>query len=99
MFRKSIRPALAILALLATPSHDAAAHDAAVTSPAELNPMRCLALTLYWEAKGEGADGMRAVAAVVLNRVAHAQFPNDICGVVYEGGARALPVPLVLQRP
>ena len=50
------------------------------------DPTRCLALALYWEAKGEGPDGMRAVASVVLNRVAHPQFPNTVCGVVTQGG-------------
>jgi N-acetylmuramoyl-L-alanine amidase len=46
----------------------------------------CLALAMYWEAKGEGADGMRAVASVVLNRVAHPAFPDTVCGVVKQGG-------------
>jgi N-acetylmuramoyl-L-alanine amidase len=46
----------------------------------------CLALAMYWEAKAEGAEGMRAVAAVVLNRVAHPKFPNTVCGVVRQGG-------------
>ncbi len=46
----------------------------------------CLALTLYWEAKTEGRDGMVAVAAVVLNRVAHPKFPSTVCGVVKQGG-------------
>lgn len=47
---------------------------------------RCLALSMYWEAKGEGAEGMRAVAAVVLNRIASPEFPDDACSVVFEGG-------------
>jgi spore germination cell wall hydrolase CwlJ-like protein len=42
-------------------------------------------LTIYWEAKGEGRDGMEAVAAVVLNRVKSPAFPNTICGVVRDG--------------
>ena len=48
----------------------------------------CLALAMYWEAKAEGAEGMRAVAAVVLNRVAHPEFPRTVCGVVKQGGER-----------
>jgi N-acetylmuramoyl-L-alanine amidase len=55
----------------------------------ERSPLRCLALTLYWEARGEGREGMLAVAQVVLNRVAHRQFPNDVCGVVLQGGPTA----------
>jgi N-acetylmuramoyl-L-alanine amidase len=47
---------------------------------------RCLALALYWEAKTEGPEGMRAVAAVVLNRVADPGFPDSVCGVVEQGG-------------
>jgi len=46
----------------------------------------CLALAMYWEAKSEGADGMLAVASVVLNRVAHPEFPDTVCGVVKQGG-------------
>jgi N-acetylmuramoyl-L-alanine amidase len=34
----------------------------------------------------KGPEGMRAVASVVLNRVAHPQFPDTVCAVVTEGG-------------
>jgi spore germination cell wall hydrolase CwlJ-like protein len=57
-------------------------------APAPDDAARCLALALYWEAKTEGPDGMRAVASVVLNRVAHPQFPSTVCGVVTQGGER-----------
>ena len=46
----------------------------------------CLALTMYWEARGEGPEGMRAVGSVVLNRVEHEEFPATPCEVVYQGG-------------
>ncbi len=46
----------------------------------------CLALTLYWEARGEGRAGMQAVGAVVLNRVDDHRFPDTVCGVVKQGG-------------
>lgn len=46
----------------------------------------CLSLVMYWEARGEGHQGMRAVGSVVLNRVHSNDFPNTICEVVYEGG-------------
>ena len=48
----------------------------------------CLALALYFEARGESLRGQRAVGAVVLNRVAHEEFPNSVCGVVKQGGER-----------
>jgi spore germination cell wall hydrolase CwlJ-like protein len=41
----------------------------------------CLALTMYHEARGEGPEGMTAVGTVVLNRVAHETWPDDICSV------------------
>jgi spore germination cell wall hydrolase CwlJ-like protein len=47
---------------------------------------RCLALTMYWEARGEGRRGMVAVGAVVLNRVADPRFPHTVCEVIYQGG-------------
>ena len=48
----------------------------------------CLALAMYWEARGEGRHGMEAVGSVVMNRVADPRFPNTVCGVVHEGGEK-----------
>lgn len=45
---------------------------------------RCLALTMYWEAREEGRKGMTAVGWVVLNRVKSKKFPNSICEVVHQ---------------
>lgn len=45
----------------------------------------CLAETVYFEARGESFGGMLAVASVVMNRVDHKDFPNNICAVVREG--------------
>lgn len=50
--------------------------------------LECLTQAAYYEARGEGRDGMRAVTQVVLNRVRHAAFPKTICGVVFEGASR-----------
>ena len=47
-----------------------------------------MALTLHWEARAEGREGMRAVGWVVLNRMADSRFPSTACGVVREGGER-----------
>ncbi len=47
---------------------------------------RCLALAMYWEARGEGERGMLAVGSVVLNRVESREFPNHACAVVKQGG-------------
>ena len=44
--------------------------------------LECLALNIYWEARGEDRLGQEAVAHVTLNRVASDSFPDSICGVV-----------------
>jgi N-acetylmuramoyl-L-alanine amidase len=46
-----------------------------------------LARLVHAEAKGEPYDGKVAVAAVVLNRVEHKQFPDTIKGVIYQKNA------------
>ena len=51
--------------------------------------IECLTQAIYYEAGGEGSDGGRAVAQVVLNRVRHPAYPSSICGVVYQGSDRA----------
>lgn len=48
--------------------------------------VECLALTVYFEARGEPDDGKRAVAHVVMNRVSDRRFPDTVCGVVRQGG-------------
>ena len=48
---------------------------------------RLLAKLVYAEARGEPYKGQVAVAAVVLNRVRSASFPNTISGVIYQSGA------------
>ena len=48
----------------------------------------CLTQAAYYEARGEGREGMQAVAQVVLNRVRHSAFPMSVCGVVYQGAGR-----------
>jgi spore germination cell wall hydrolase CwlJ-like protein len=48
----------------------------------------CLARAVYFEARSESAMGQLAVAKVVLNRVKDPNYPNTICGVVYQGSNR-----------
>ena len=104
LFRMTVCALLATLlvACAATPRHTpaagkpAAATADAVTIPRTAPPAEqesgaarhCLALAMYWEARGEGTAGMQAVGAVVLNRVADPRFPDTACAVVKEGGER-----------
>lgn len=52
----------------------------------EVAHRRCLALAMYFEARSEGVEGMRAVGSVVLNRVESDEFPSSPCAVVHQGG-------------
>lgn len=51
---------------------------------AALGPLLCLALNIYGEARGEDPDGQLAVAQVTMNRVEHADYPKDVCSVVFQ---------------
>ena len=58
-------------------------------TPAEARQAaRCLAQAVYFEAGFQPVEGQRAVAQVVLNRVRDRDFPNTVCGVVYQGWRR-----------
>ncbi len=49
----------------------------------------CLTEAIYYEARSEPADGQRAVAQVVLNRVRNPAFPASVCGVVHQRSAES----------
>lgn len=70
------------------------------TTPVDMSPLlnrlvlermlaeqRCLAEAMYYEARGEGVDGEKAIAEVVFHRMQSAGFPHSICGVVYQRAA------------
>lgn len=46
--------------------------------------IRCLALNVFHEARGEPVAGQQAVAQVTLNRVASEHYPDTVCKVVYQ---------------
>ncbi len=60
--------------------------NTAAASAAE-SEVYLLARLVHGEARGEPYVGKVAVAAVVLNRVRSASFPNTISGVIYQAGA------------
>lgn len=49
---------------------------------------RCLSEVLYYEARGEGVQGEKAVAEVVFHRMNTGNYGHSICAVVYEGSGR-----------
>lgn len=50
----------------------------------EAREMNCLALNVYYEARGESLDGMHAVAEVTMNRLASRRYPDTVCEVVHQ---------------
>ena len=48
----------------------------------------CMAQNIYFEAANQSFAGKLAVAHVVMNRVEDLQFPNEICGVIYQAKTR-----------
>lgn len=48
------------------------------------NDIQLMANAVYGEARGEDYIGQVAVAAVILNRVQSATFPNTVSGVIFE---------------
>jgi len=44
----------------------------------------CLTQAVYFEARSEPLEGQLAVAQVVLNRVKAGNYPDSICGVVFQ---------------
>lgn len=49
-----------------------------------MTDIMCLAIAIYFEARGEPYMGQRAVANVVINRVEDHRYPDTVCGVVFE---------------
>jgi spore germination cell wall hydrolase CwlJ-like protein len=49
----------------------------------------CLALNIYYEARGSNLADKAAVSDVVLNRVNDTRYPNTICEVVKQGEKHA----------
>jgi hypothetical protein len=79
--RSGARAAAGVAALLLlAPQSGVHAADRAETE------IGCLALTIYYEARGEPEAGKRAVGYVVMNRARSGGFPADVCDVVRQGG-------------
>ena len=49
--------------------------------------LKLIANAVYGEARGEPYEGQVAVAAVILNRIEHADFPDSVGGVIFQPGA------------
>ncbi len=54
------------------------------TRQADMRNLTCLALNVYFEARGEPQAGQYAVAEVTMNRVTSGRYPDTVCGVVHQ---------------
>ena len=52
------------------------------------NEIYCLAQNIYFEAGNQPLAGKVAVSQVVINRVEHPSYPDNICDVVYQAKLR-----------
>jgi len=59
------------------------------SADARAKALKCLTQAVYYEAGFEPGEGQMAVAQTVINRMRHPGYPKSICGVIYEGAARA----------
>jgi len=50
-----------------------------------MEQLMCIALAIYFEARGESSLGQWAVGNVVLNRIRDPRYPSDACAVVKQG--------------
>jgi Cell Wall Hydrolase len=51
--------------------------------------LTCMTQAVYFEARSESLEGQEAVAQVVMNRTRLAQYPSQVCDVVFQGASRA----------
>ena len=49
-----------------------------------MDPLTCLAVAIFFEARGEPYEGKEAVANVIINRVEDHRYPDTVCGVIWE---------------
>jgi hypothetical protein len=78
--RPSVLPAT--VRVIAVPVVDQVSAVASVIDNAQT---QCLAEAMYYEARGEGVRGEKAIAEVVFNRMRSGLYPRSVCGVVHEG--------------
>jgi len=52
--------------------------------PEKKSEITCMALAIYYEARGESARGKRAVGEVMINRTKSGRFPSTVCDVLLQ---------------
>lgn len=62
--------------------------NAYATEEEETYDRYCMAQNIYFESANQSFAGRLAVAHVVINRMDDLQFPNTVCGVIYQAKTR-----------
>jgi N-acetylmuramoyl-L-alanine amidase len=47
-----------------------------------ISSLTCMAVAIYFEARGEPIDGQLMVAETIINRVADDRWPDNVCDVI-----------------
>ncbi|HWD27199.1 MAG TPA: cell wall hydrolase [Rhizomicrobium sp.] len=79
------KPVVKIVQAPAIPSVIARSATTNIVVAKLLQEHKCLSEVMYYEARGEGEAGERAVAEVVFHRMNAGNYGHSICAVVYEG--------------
>lgn len=79
---------MAAMAALLLTGNIAKANDVLLYEQESYPQAYCLALNMYYEARGSTLADQVAVSDVVLNRVDDSRFPDTVCDVVYQAEMR-----------
>lgn len=61
--------------------------------------VKCLALNIYFESRGESIKGQKAVAWVTMNRTNDPEYPDNICDVVHDHGQFSWVLDKISNKP
>lgn len=86
--RETARQINATIPFSTEPNPAAAPLRLPLPAPDRARALDCLAAALWYEA-GDDPLGQESVGQVVINRMRHPSFPASVCGVVFQGSARA----------
>jgi len=73
--------------VLKIPTRNIRANTVTVSRSASSRDLDLLARAVFSEGRGESYEGQVAIAAVILNRLNHPDFPKSIAGIIYQPGA------------
>jgi spore germination cell wall hydrolase CwlJ-like protein len=82
---KKIITALSLAIAMVLPSMSMAETTVELYTEAEYPQHYCMALNIYYEARGSNLADQAGVANVVMNRVNDRRYPGTICEVVKQG--------------